>query len=194
MTPHNRPAWQKSLQKHVCGKMHVVMPVDTVRQPSVETAELFELASDRIRKGIGQSVVVQKARDTTRAKTFSNLLVMGGQSSWNCRCGKRSAKVQVKADVKALLPGDVRSTFRIFHENHAARRGEYTPLKTIQDSIGGSVIAAPVVGVDKETAARCRLLVKGRSRQLNLVFGLFWRGGTFTGFFGLYCSNQRSSY
>ena len=100
----------------------------------------------------------------------------------------------MKANVKTLLSGDVRSTFGIFHENHAARRGEHASLETFQDSIGGSVIAAPVVGVDEETAARCRLLVKGRSRQLNLVFGLFWRGGTFTGFFGLYCSNQRSSY
>jgi len=38
-----------------------------------------------------------------------------------------------------------------------------------QDSIGGFVIAAPVVGVDDETAARGRLCMNVRFRQLNLV-------------------------
>jgi len=75
----------------------------------------------------------------------------------------------VKANVKTLLSGDVRSTFGIFHENHAARRGEHASLETFQDSIGGSVIAAPVVGVDDETAARGRLRMNVRFRQLNLV-------------------------
>jgi hypothetical protein len=68
-----------------------------------------------------------------------------------------------------LVLGDIRSTFGIFPENHAARRGEYASLETFQDSLGGSVIAAPVVGVDDETAARCRLRMNGRFRQLNLV-------------------------
>ncbi len=42
-------------------------------------------------------------------------------------------------------------------------------LETFQDSIGGSVIAAPVVGIDDETAARDTLRMNVRFRQLNLV-------------------------
>jgi hypothetical protein len=73
----------------------------------------------------------------------------------------------VKSNIKALLSGDFRSAFGIFHENHTTRRGEHASLETFQDSIGGSVIATPVVGVDDEAAARRLLNV--RFRQLNLA-------------------------
>ncbi len=85
------PRWQKSLKKHVCGKVHVVMPVDTVGHPSVQPTELFELAGNCILKRISQSGVVQKARDTIRAQIFSNLLVMSSQSSWNC-CVRKTGR------------------------------------------------------------------------------------------------------
>ena len=51
-----------------------------------------------------------------------------------------------------------------------------------QDSIGGSVIAAPVVGIDDETAARDRLRMNVRFRQLNLFADLICWSGTFSGF------------
>jgi hypothetical protein len=75
----------------------------------------------------------------------------------------------VKSNVKTLLSGDVRSTFGIFHENHATRRGERASLETFQDSISGSVIATPVVGVDDEAAARSLLRMNVRFRQVNLA-------------------------
>jgi len=59
--------------------------------------------------------------------------------------------------------------------------GEESTRRWKQDSVGRSVIATPVVGVDDETAARGRLRMNVRFRQLNLVSrldllerNLFW--------------------
>ena len=59
---------------------------------------------------------------------------------------------------------------------------EVRVAEIFQDSIAGSVIAAPVVGIDDETAARDRLRMNVRFRQRNLVADLICWSGTFSGF------------
>jgi hypothetical protein len=143
-----------------------MMAVNAVRCPSVQATELFELAGDRVLKGIRQSGVIQEPRETVRAQILADLLVMGCQASWNFGRGKRGTKIQVKANIKTLLGGNTRSAGGILHENHTAGRGKHAVLETLEGSIGGSGIATPVVGVDYETAAKGRLQTRIRSRQL----------------------------
>ncbi len=89
--------------------------------------------------------------------------------------------------------GDVRSTFGIFHENHAARGGKHASLETFQDSIGGSVIAAPVVGVDDETAARGRLRMNVPSVNSASSADLICSSGIFHWILASVVHNQQSS-
>lgn len=85
-----------------------MMAVNTVWRFSVQASELFELAGYNILKRIRQSRVIQKPRETVREQIFADLLVMACQRRWNLSRRKRSAKIQVKADIESLLGSDAR--------------------------------------------------------------------------------------
>ncbi len=96
----------------------MMMAVNAIGCPSIQATELFKLTSDYVLKGICQSGVIQEPRETARAQILADLLVMVRQECWNSGRGKRSAKIQVEANIKTLLYGDTRSTFGSLHENH----------------------------------------------------------------------------
>jgi len=55
VSPHHGSGWEEALEKHIRTKVHMMMPVETVRECPIETIELVELGCDDILKGTDET-------------------------------------------------------------------------------------------------------------------------------------------
>lgn len=117
---------------------YIIGSLQAARCPSVQATELIELLGDCVLKRIRQSGVIQKAARNGASGDTRGPSAGGSPGELELRLGKRCEKIQVKANIEALLEGDTRSP-------SIGGGGEHASLEAVEGSIGGLGIATPVV-------------------------------------------------
>jgi len=75
VSPHDRSWWEKSLDKHVCAEVHMMMAVEPLRVCPVDAAEFVELGCHHILKGIDQSRMKNHLGEAVSQKVSGDLLL-----------------------------------------------------------------------------------------------------------------------
>lgn len=100
--------------------MHVMMPVNASRCPSVKALEFVKLCAQHVIERASETGVEYNLGKAVPQQVLRKALLMGQERLWNSRRRKGRREIDVQTGISFMIAGDCSGALRIFHEDHCA--------------------------------------------------------------------------